>query len=94
MSRDEFEDVANDDDKMEHYIAPNDRSKVGRLSGYYCIRIPNAAVDAPFDNEWHETNFVNYLRKAFEWGGFPGWERDKNPPRDTIARLTEGLLPI
>jgi hypothetical protein len=27
-------------------------------------------------------------------GGFPGWERDANPPREAITKLTEGLLPI
>ena len=37
---------------------------------------------------------VNYLRRTFEWGGFPGWARDTNPPRDLIAKLTEGLLSL
>jgi hypothetical protein len=44
--------------------------------------------------EWHKTTFVNYLRITFRWGGFPGWERDSNPPHEAIARLTEGLISI
>jgi hypothetical protein len=58
--------------------------------------VPNAAVDAPLRNEWHETTFLNYLRIAFRWGGFPGFERypDELRPVEAIAYLTEGLLPI
>src|SRR5262249_52655217 len=43
---------------------------------------------------WRNMTFVNYLRKAFEWAGFPGWERDPNPPREMISKLTEGLLAL
>jgi len=60
----------------------------------YRITIPNPSADWLVENEWHATYFVNYLRKAFEWAGFPGWERDPNPPRDMISGLKEGLLPI
>jgi len=60
----------------------------------YQITIPNAAADFKFENEWHATHFVEYLRRAFQWAGFPGWERDRNPPRELILKLTKGLLPI
>jgi hypothetical protein len=33
-------------------------------------------------------------RKVFQWGGFPGWERSKNPPSKDLAELSEGLLPL
>jgi len=84
--------VADEDGRMEYYIAPSDRSKANLPGYFYSITIPNAAADAPLENEWHQTTFVNYLRTAFEWGGFPGWGRDRNAPRDAIAKLTQGLL--
>ena len=60
----------------------------------YKITIPNASADWLLENEWHETHFVQYLRKTFQWAGFPGWERDPNPPREMISKLAEGLLPL
>jgi hypothetical protein len=83
------------DDRIGLWIAPDDLHKANVSGGDpYTITIPNACADAEFEYEWHHTTFVNYLRKAFEWGGFPGWQRDKKPPREAIAKLTEGLLLI
>ncbi len=78
------------------WLAPDDLHKANVSGGSpYTITIPNAGADAPFENEFHNTTFVNYLRKAFEWGGFPGWEQSRNKaPHEFIAKLTEGLLPI
>jgi hypothetical protein len=79
-------------------VSPNDNRKANppRLPsvGEYSITLPNASADWQFEDEWRNTTFVNYLRKAFEWAGFPGWERDPNPPREMISKLTEGLLPL
>ena len=70
-------------------------STVGlNLPSEYRITIPNPSADWLVENEWRATYFVNYLRKAFEWAGFPGWERDPNPPVEVISKLTEGLTPI
>jgi hypothetical protein len=81
------------DDKIGLWIAPDDLHKANVSGGDpYTITVPNACADADLEYEWHHTTFVNYLRKAFEWGGFPGWQRDKKPPREAIAKLTEGLL--
>lgn len=93
---------ANPGDKRQVALSPDDlykarlpKSTPGVESPLeYRITIPNAAADFKFENEWRGTYFVNYLRKAFEWGGFPGWERDPNPPRKLISELTKGLLPI
>jgi hypothetical protein len=93
---------ANPGDKRRVTLSRDDRGKAGLpkttpagvSAPEYMASIPNLAADFPFENEWRCTSFVNYLRKAFEWGGFPGWERDANPPRAAIAELTEGLLPI
>jgi hypothetical protein len=62
----------------------------------YTISLPNAAIDAPLEYEWHETTFVNYLRLSFQWGGFPGWERypEDSQPTTLLRKLTADLLPI
>jgi len=59
----------------------------------YGINLPNVAIDATFEDEWHNTTFVNYLRINFRWGGFPGFERGNYRP-DELQFLTEGLLPL
>jgi hypothetical protein len=76
-------------------LSVSDLNKAGLEGGKpYRIWLPNPCVDVELENAWRQTTFVGYLRRAFEWGGFPGWERDPSPPRDIIAELTEGLLPI
>src|SRR5438270_5716592 len=52
------------------------------------FRSPNAGVDGVF-TDWHKTTFVNYLRIAFKWGGFPGWERYPSRPEKELAALAE-----
>lgn len=95
LTAESVEDAVDDGGRLEYYIAASDRTKANLLGGgFYSIMIPNASADAPLENEWRHTTFVDYLRRVFEWGGFPGWERDANPPRDLIARLTEGLLSL
>jgi len=44
--------------------------------------------------EPHNTTFVNYLRAAFRWGGFPGLENDPldDETKADIVLLTEGLV--
>ena len=64
------------------------------LDDGYTIELPDTTADAPFAGEPHRTSFVNYLRIAFRWGGFPGWERQPKRPEKELKFLTEGLLPI
>jgi hypothetical protein len=76
-------------------ISESDRSKAGLQGGKQCkIWLPEPSVDVELRNLWRPMTFVAYLRSAFEWGGFPGWERDPSPPREAIGELTEGLLPL
>lgn len=68
----------------------------------YAIRLPDASADVKLrpDGTW----FVPYLRKVFEWAGFPGWAhleswlepaREKFPvPPKELDHLRDGLLPI
>jgi hypothetical protein len=78
-------------------LAPDDYHKEDVSGGPpYTIWLPNAAIDAPLEYEWHKTTFVGYLRECFRWGGFPGWAR-LPLSEDRLAilhELTEGLHPI
>ncbi|MBL8215452.1 MAG: hypothetical protein JNK87_32325 [Bryobacterales bacterium] len=60
--------------------------------GYEGIRVPAETADAEFTltNE----PFVRYLRRSFEWGGFPGWRRHEVRPETLLQHLRAGLLPI
>ena len=60
----------------------------------YSVALPDAAADAALKGAPHDTAFVDYLRLAFRWGGFPGWAQGKDPPQQELAFLTDGLLPI
>lgn len=59
------------------------------------IGFGDAGMDAPMSgDDWNGTPFVAYLRAVFVWGGFPGLRDEPNPPRELLAQLTEGLLPL
>jgi hypothetical protein len=64
------------------------------LDSGYAIAVPDPAADARLHGAAGETFFVDYLRKSFRWGGFPGWEGAANPPEAELRLLSEGLLPI
>jgi len=68
----------------------------------FCLDGKVADPDHDPEGEW-DTTFVGYLRRCFEWGGFPGffWLSKTDwpfpvgtPPMNLIASLTEGLLPV
>jgi hypothetical protein len=72
-------------------IAPDNYHKNNVSGGPpYSIIVPNKAIDAKLENEWHTTTFVNYLRICFRHGGFPG--RGSLPIN--LVELTRDLLPI
>jgi hypothetical protein len=54
------------------------------------IEIPNDTVDGVIRP--YGINFVDYLRQAFFWGGFPGLKEKHTNPPPIILRLTEGML--
>ncbi len=62
----------------------------------YCIELPFLGADPIFINEPHNLPFVDYLRLAFRWGGFPGLEKhgDRADVRTLVADLTRGLEPF
>ena len=75
-------------------LAPDETFKSGEAGGgAYWMSIPNKCADGIFQDDNNRT-FVNYIRNAFAWGGFPGWDGEKSPPREAILKLTEGLIPL
>jgi hypothetical protein len=62
----------------------------------YCIEVPFLAADPLFADERHELPFLDYLRLAFRWAGFPGLGRHADRPdvRDFVARFGKGLIPF
>jgi hypothetical protein len=55
----------------------------------------DAAMDAPLHgDDWEGVHLVTYLRTAFAWGGFPGLREAIQPPREVLAQLVDGLLPL
>ncbi|MEO5899503.1 MAG: hypothetical protein ABIR68_05140 [Ilumatobacteraceae bacterium] len=82
-------------------IAPDWLHKANVSGGApYAIDVPERGVDALLRWEPHQTTFVNYLRVAFRWAGFPGWDRGRldgwaqptSDPPNTIAHLRALLL--
>lgn len=75
-------------------IAPDDLHKDNVSGGEpYSFLLPNGAADAIVENEWHEIQFVPYLREAIlVWGGFPGFARLNIPLRPELRALTSDLV--
>lgn len=75
-------------------LAPDALHKAGLSGGDpYFIAVPAPVADALLEGEPHELSFVEYLRLAFRFGGFPGWEGRQNFPGE-MEVLREGLLPF
>jgi hypothetical protein len=77
-------------------ISPPRGVKAGNSAGgdHYVITLPSATLDAVIENEPHGVGFVDYLRLAFEWGGFPGYADIPDKAPALIYRLKDRLLPI
>ncbi len=74
-------------------ISPDVTRKASGAGGSYQITLPGAGMDAVLENEPHRLPFVDYLRLAFQWGGFPGFESAGKRPKE-IEFLNDGLLPF
>jgi hypothetical protein len=60
----------------------------------YAIEVPNAGADGRLRQGGREVGFVDHLRNAFRWGGFPGWEGQPRRPEAELKILTDGLAAI
>ena len=60
----------------------------------YTVALPDAGADPTLQGLAAPTSLVGYLRRAFAFGGFPGWGDQPARPDAELRRLTEGLAPI
>jgi hypothetical protein len=78
-------------------LAPDYLHKANISGGMpYAILVPFPGADPVFTDERHALPFVDYLRLAFKWAGFPGLE-DHAQREDVQRFVTEfgsGLIPF
>jgi hypothetical protein len=87
-----LEEIEGDDDDIRLMLAPDDIHKAGESGGEpYEMAAPDARADGELLNERHELPFVEYLRLAFRFGGFAGYEGTDPLPAE-IETLRAGLL--
>jgi hypothetical protein len=70
------------------------KAGISAEGAHYVVTLPSATLDAVIEDEPHGLCFVDYLRLAFEWGGFPGYADTPGKAPALIYRLKERLLPI
>jgi len=88
-------DECDPDDDMTIAIAPDALHKSNISGGDpYMIAVPAAVADAPLEEEPHNVTFVEYLRIAIGWGGFPGWEEAEAILPEALAGLRRDLIPF
>ena len=87
------EEMGEDDESGHIFIAPDEIHKAGESGGEpYEIAVPDERADGELLNERHGIFFIEYLRMAFRFGGFPGYEGyDRDVPQE-IESLRTGLL--
>jgi hypothetical protein len=73
-------------------IAPDDLHKANVSGGgAYEMAVPDLRADGELLNERHQLFFVDYLRLAFRFGGFPGYDGAAAVPEE-ISTLKAGML--
>jgi hypothetical protein len=86
----EWRDLEPEDDP-EDEVDPYEQLMLTAIGGESLgVKVPNAAADARFGRRY----FVEHLRHAFRWGGFPGYADTLWKPTKELDYLAEGLLPI
>ena len=78
-------------------LAPDHLHKVNTSGGDpYGIDLPFRGADPPFEGEPHDLPFVDYLRLALRWGGFPGLEEHAGSAavQSFVSRMTADFEPF
>ncbi|GCE13572.1 hypothetical protein [Tengunoibacter tsumagoiensis] len=91
----ELRDFADEDDtdSIMLPISPDGDLKYGYSGGGdYEIAVPCKNFDAELCGEEHHLTFINYLRLCFQWGGFPGLEKEMKITQEELDFLTRDLL--
>jgi hypothetical protein len=86
-------DVGVDGTPFVAEIAPDATRKASGTGGSYQVTLPSVGMDALLEKESHQLPFIDYLRLALQWGGFPGFEGGGKKPKE-IEFLKDGLLPF
>jgi hypothetical protein len=60
----------------------------------YSVALPMKTADAQLVEGAPRASLVEYLRHAFRWGGFSGWESQAKRPEAELRLLAEGLLAL
>lgn len=84
-------------DPLRIDLSPDDLHKADISGGSpYCIMIPFLGADPLFSDERHKLPFLDYLRLAFRWAGFPGLDchAARGDVRDFVARFGKDLIPF
>ena len=73
-------------------VAPDIHHKANFSGATYDMMLPDSKADTML----HGTDmyFVAYLRKSFEWAGFPGLEDYEERDNQLLDRLKDGLEPL
>lgn len=91
----DHKNVGYDDLKID--LAPDFWHKANISGGSaYCVKVPFFGADPLFADERHELPFLDYLRLAFRWGGFPGLDRHaaRRDVQEFVKRFTKDVLPF
>lgn len=76
-------------------LSPDARQKADADGGPgYAIAVPCLEADARLINESHDVTFVEYLRLAFQCGGFAGYANSGIALPEEIGAIARGLLAI
>jgi hypothetical protein len=83
------------DGRYRMHLAADEVMLAGYSGGCHMITLPDAGMDATVDSISRRMPMplIDYLRLAFAWGGFPGFELAESVPGE-LERLRQGLLPI
>jgi hypothetical protein len=89
-----------DPDLLEPFsidLAPDDLHKANISGGGpYAVLVPFLGADPIFTNERHDLPFLDYLRLAFRWAGFPNLEgyAERADVRRFVSEFGRGLMPF
>jgi hypothetical protein len=74
-------------------LGPDEIAKAGESGDCYCTPLPNGTADFLVDGLPGGMTFLEYLRRTFACGGFPGWYEIEDRPAE-LELLSRDLLPI
>jgi hypothetical protein len=91
---DEACDHEDDEAQLDLAIAPDATGKAGFSGGALTVLVPDATIDPALSGGDAEESLVEHLRRAFAWGGFPGFAKIRGRPRALIDALVALCEPL